>query len=69
MTALKDFQDTLAKDVFGSTKEEATKEGLCISCKEPAIPKCYSDAGRREYKISGLCEECFDEITGGIKLH
>ena len=65
MTVLKEFQDKIAKDVFGSTKEEAIKEGLCINCRELALPKCYSDAGRREYKISGLCEQCFDEITGG----
>lgn len=41
-----------------------SRDGLCISCHEPAIPKCYSEAGRREYSISGLCEKCFDEASG-----
>ena len=36
---------------------------LCWRCQEPALLKCYSDAGRREVNISGLCEPCFDEIT------
>ena len=65
MTALKDFQDDLSKKVFGQTKEEGQKKGLCINCKEPALANCYSAAGRREYQISGLCEKCFDKITGG----
>ncbi len=38
-------------------------EGLCVACREPAIPKCRTDAGRREYRISGMCEKCFDECT------
>ncbi len=42
------------------TVAEAIEEGICIDCKEPAIPKCYSEAGLREYHISGLCETCFD---------
>ena len=60
---LKEFKDALARDVFGKTKEEAVSMGLCINCGKPALERCYSDAGRREYCISGLCEVCFDEIT------
>ena len=60
---LKEFQDKASKEIFGSTQEEALIFGLCISCKEEALPKCYSKAGKREFRISGLCEMCFDEIT------
>lgn len=63
MTTIQEFTNRLAEDTFGMTKEEAQAEGLCINCRERAIPKCYSEAGKREYKISGLCEKCFDEIT------
>lgn len=63
--ALAALKNDMANDLFGMTKAEALKSGICIQCKEPAIPKCYSAAGEREYKISGLCEVCFDEITGG----
>jgi hypothetical protein len=41
---------------------DAKAKGLCFKCKQPALPKCYSDAGRKEYKISGLCEQCFDAM-------
>ena len=60
---LKEFQDSLSRRCFGMTISEANERGICIACKQPAIPKCYSDAGRAEYRISGLCEECFDKIT------
>jgi len=59
------FKDNLAKELFGKTTQEAKAEGLCAQCKEEALPKCYSEAGRREFTISGLCEKCFDEICGG----
>jgi hypothetical protein len=45
------------------------KERICFSCKEPAFPKCYSEAGKREFYISGLCEECFDECTKSEDLY
>ena len=63
--ALKNLKSNLAKDLFGMTKKEAIKKGICLDCKQPAMSYCYSDAGVREYKISGLCEKCFDQITGG----
>ena len=59
---LQEVKDKLAFDLFGQTKDQAVSTGLCIQCKEPALPKCYSDAGRKEYGISGLCEQCFDAI-------
>lgn len=61
---LDEFKDSFAQSLYGMTKDEAVSKGICIQCKEPALPKCYSDAGRKEYTISGLCEKCFDEITG-----
>jgi len=39
-----------------------TESPKCIQCKEDALSKCYSDAGRREVYISGYCETCFDEL-------
>ena len=63
--ALLALKDDIANSLYGMTKAEAHAKGICIQCQEPAIPKCYSDAGREEYKISGLCEECFDQIMGG----
>ena len=62
-TQLQIFQDTMSKDLFGISKSEAHNKGICISCHQPAIPNCYSQAGIREYQISGLCEKCFDNLT------
>lgn len=62
--SLQQLKDELSVQCFSSTKAEATQQGLCIDCKEPALPKCYSAAGTREYYISGLCEVCFDKICG-----
>ena len=59
---LQKFKDNLSKSIYGATAKETIKSGLCIDCGKEALPKCYSDAGRREYQITGLCEECFDSI-------
>lgn len=47
---------------YGETIQQAENRGVCIRCKQPASPRCYSEAGRREYHLSGLCELCFDEM-------
>jgi hypothetical protein len=67
MSDLKEFKNTMAKGIFGMTVDEAHEKGICIDCNEPALPKCYSPAGKREYQISGMCEQCFDKMfDGGI---
>lgn len=62
--SLDDFKDHVAVSAFGITKAEGHKLGICICCKENWAPKTHSEAGRQEYRISGLCEECFDRILG-----
>lgn len=57
------FKDNVARSLYDMTAPEAHEKGICISCKEEARPKCYSELGFAEYNISGLCEECFDAIT------
>jgi hypothetical protein len=60
-----ELKDDLSVAGFGITKDAALAQGICIQCRQPAEEKCYSDAGRREYRISGMCELCFDEMFGG----
>lgn len=62
---LQDFLNNMEAEAVKSgglkiTLVEAWTKGLCASCVKPAIDNCYSDAGRKEYYISGLCERCFD---------
>lgn len=58
---LQDFKDDLAREAHGMTVADAHAKGVCINCGKP--PTFYSEDGRGEYRISGLCEPCFDEIT------
>lgn len=53
---------TIMKLVTGILEErdEAQRTGLCVECGQPAAGRCYSEAGRREFKLSGMCEVCFD---------
>lgn len=55
-----DFGESLAK--FRQEAATARAQGKCVICGEDAAPKIYSEAGRREYQISGSCEVCFDEM-------
>ncbi len=41
---------------------KAQAEGRCWVCENPAAPRNHTEAGRREYHISGTCEECFDRM-------
>ncbi len=60
MDNLQDFKDKLARKLYNMTVAEAVEKGVCIQCKKP--PTYVSEAGRREYPISGLCEPCFNDI-------
>lgn len=56
------------KELLKATAESAgfnldiKNDGRCIECEELAAPKCPTDRGKREYEISGLCEECFNDF-------
>jgi hypothetical protein len=57
--------DNLSKAGFGSTKDEAIKKGVCICCKLPiAAHSPATDAGRREYLISGIYGDCSFDVLG-----
>ena len=62
MKTLQDFKDDLSESIYGKTTQDAIDGGNCIHCGKNAMDNCYSEAGRKEFKISGLCERCFDEI-------
>jgi len=64
VNSLENFKNSFTKNLYGMTKAEAHASGICLQCQEPAIPKCYSNAGREEYRISGLCELCWNEMFG-----
>ena len=47
-------------EIFRRRIAEAQAQGVCIICEQP--PTFYSEAGKREYRISGTCEPCFDRM-------
>jgi len=57
------FKNRLSKALYGMETDDAISKNLCVRCKQPAYKNIYSEAGKREFKISGLCERCFDEVT------
>lgn len=67
---LEQYMDTYARELFGRTKAEAHRDGICIKCgssvyfnKDSRLSGAiYTPAGLREYDISGLCEHCFDDL-------
>lgn len=52
-------KNTLARKLCSMPISDAIQAGICIECKQDALPKCYSLVGKKEYYISGLCEHCF----------
>lgn len=59
--SLKSFQDRITKAVHGAV----AGDGCCLNCTKPPVwgENVYSEAGIREFRISGYCETCFDDIT------
>jgi len=54
------MKDFLANRLFNCTIKEAQNLGICIDCKQPY--RFTSELGHKEYRISALCESCFDQI-------
>ena len=46
--------------LFGMNKENAIADWVCIKCHQ--TPEFFTEAGKREYLISAMCEKCFDEL-------
>ena len=61
--SLQKLKDAISLSAHGMTKQEAHAQDVCVKCKELWWKKTRSNAGKQEYQISGLCEECFDNIT------
>lgn len=45
-----------------ATKQQAIAANCCIKCGNPVEGRIHTAAGQKEYKISGMCEICFDDI-------
>ena len=60
-TNLQGFLDTMSMDYFGIAHSKAIQAQVCVKCGCEA--KEFKDAlSAREYQISGLCQQCQDQI-------
>lgn len=67
------FIDAIGQQVFGMTRTSAHEAKVCICCHKPVFNEdgtysqelFHSEAGEKEYGISGMCEKCFDNMFGG----
>lgn len=73
---LRGLQEKVAEDLFKRNPTEARNSGICVSCGEKVYyspaPKAekkghiYSVAGQNEYRITSLCEFCFDSAFNDV---
>lgn len=59
------FLDKYTEINFGKSKADAKAEKVCVFCHKPIKMKDFrNELSRREYKISGICQKCQDDIFG-----
>lgn len=62
-TKIQDVVDSLSKKMCGHTQEEARKLSVCTTCGGKVDVDAFADEiSEQEYKISGMCENCQDEV-------
>lgn len=70
MTILNSMIDDLGLQAFGKSRTDAMAEKVCVCCHKPVLTAdgsfdrdlIQTPAGEREYRISGICEKCFDAL-------
>lgn len=60
------MNDNIMNKMGFGQEVELKNNGMCPSCKAPVDQASFRDeVSKREYKISGLCQACQDEVFGG----
>ncbi len=60
---MKEFMDKISQEIFGQSRTEAIESDICVDCGLPAV-EFKDQLSRKEYSISGLCQECQNKIWG-----
>jgi len=55
--------DQLSKTLFGRSRSETLIGGRCVTCGGEAIT-FRDQLSAREFRISGMCQECQDKVFG-----
>lgn len=62
MSLVEGLEEQIKKE-FGISPKEAKEKRVCWNCRESFSDKnTFTEAGRKEAEISGLCEKCFDTL-------
>ncbi len=60
---MRKFVDEASKDLFGRSRTESITTEICVTCGKEV--KGFRDGLlRKEYAISGMCQECQDSVFG-----
>lgn len=62
--AVENVLEQLGKAAYGNSRTKSFAEHTCVKCGKLAA-EFRTELDRREYKISGLCQECQDEFFEG----
>ncbi len=55
--------DLLLQQLSGTWRPDCIRQSICAHCKGPA--NCFTDdLSEKEYRISGLCQECQNKVFG-----
>ena len=57
------FVDGFARDLFGRSQSEAQAASICVMCGHE-VGNFRDELSAKEYKISGMCQNCQDEFFG-----
>jgi len=58
--------DSFSKKAFGISQTEADQMAVCVFCKKPIDPDrdFRNEISRKEFEISGICQDCQDSVFG-----
>ena len=58
---LQEMRTILEEGTYGMSKAVAHENQICLQCKRPIFNLLKDAIDSSEYKISGICPECFDK--------
>jgi len=60
---VEDWLDKMAKKMYDVERTKAIRREICVDCKSEVDMSNFRDEkSKEEYRISGLCQNCQDEV-------
>jgi hypothetical protein len=56
--------DEITKTIFGVSRSSSIRKDTCVTCGNDAS-LFNDDISRKEFTISGMCQDCQDSVFGG----